>query len=130
MTTAAPTKTLRFTVPGKPVGYYAQGKVKNWDRWKEYREYMQYVQRCARAAGIQTPLEASKHLPVIINTTAYFATGVHCDPENVRKGISDALFYGCSGPGDKYCGGSFPPPLYDKENPRVEVEIEISIVPV
>ena len=137
MTTAAPTKTLRFTVPGPPVGFYAYGARNIWklprakrERTQAYHQYADKVRLMARAAGIQTPLEASKHLPVIINTTAYFATGVHCDPENVRKGISDALFYGCSGPGDKYCGGSFPPPLYDKENPRVEVEIEISIVPV
>lgn len=112
---------MSFVVPGKPVGYYSVGKVPNWARMKQYHSYMMEVQRCAKLAGIALPLTATKDAPILIKTKAYFPNGVHCDPENVRKGVSDALFYG--GSGDKHTGGSFPPPLYDKANPRVEVEI-------
>lgn len=112
-----------LTVPGNPVGYYAQGKHPNWKRMNAYRDYKALVQMCAKAAGIPIPLHATKDEPVMIATKAYFKNGVHCDPENVRKGISDALFYGAGGTGDKYCAGWFLYPLYDAENPRVEVEI-------
>lgn len=39
--------------------------------------------------------------------------------------MKDALFYGLKGKqgGDKYTGGSYDPPLYDKENPRVEITL-------
>ena len=118
----------RFVVPGKPVGYYAQGGRSKWRmspdqrrRAEEYRAYQEKVRVYALQAGIKLPLYADKLHPLVIKTTAYFASGVHFDPENVRKGVADSLFYG--GSGDKYTGGIFPPPLYDAVNPRVEVEI-------
>jgi len=64
----------------------------------------------------------TRERPVSIYTRAFFADGRHPDPENVRKAIADALFYGQPG-GDKYTGGAFCPPVYDKSNPRVEVVI-------
>lgn len=112
----------RFTVPGRPVGYYAQGKQPNWKRKVAYENYKKLVQHCAFAAGVPQ-LIATKDRPLWIHTTAYFPNGVHCDPGNVQKGVVDALFYRKRG-GDKHTGGSFEPPLYDKDNPRVEVVIE------
>lgn len=96
------------------------------------------VQRDARASGIKLPLIATKERPLMIRTISYFKNGVHPDPGNVQKGICDALFYDeekaavakvrgkkSTGKGDdKYTGGSFPPPRYDKSNPRVIVIIE------
>ncbi len=114
----------QFTVPGKPVGYYAQGKYPNWKRKTEYTNYKRLVQQYALAIGIPGGrLQASRDAPLLIHTRAYFASGVHCDSENAHKGIVDSLFYKQPG-GDRWVGGSFLPPLYDKDNPRVEVTIE------
>lgn len=127
-------KTIRFTVPGKPVGYYAMGKRPNWTRLREYVEYKQLVQQHAVYAGLKLPLEATLESPVYVNTVTFFKNGVHCDPGNVQKGICDALFYQQKLPGetkrrrkggDKYTGGKFEPPHYDKRHPRVEVEVLI-----
>ena len=69
----------------------------------------------------------TKEKPLMINTIAYFRNGVHCDPENVRKAVADALAYkvdegkkGC----DKFTSSQFPPPRYDKEFPRTVVIIK------
>lgn len=116
------TITRTFEVPGKPVGYYACGARPNWTRMKAYHAYKAKVQLFAVANGIPVPLTATKENPVVVDVTPYFANGVHCDPLNVQKGVADALFYKAKG-GDKYSGGSSPPPLYDKHNPRVIVEV-------
>lgn len=105
------------------------GKTPNIDRKRAYETYLQGVQMFAKMAGIRLPLIAKRDAPLLIHTVSYFKNGVHPDPENVRKAVSDALFYTGKGgrgkgSGDKYCGGSFLPPLYDKENPRVEIIIE------
>lgn len=119
---------MTFTIYGDPQGYYAQagrnihamGK-KHKERAEKYRDWQCCVRAFATVAKIKLPLKATKEQPLDIRTVSYFASGVHCDPGNVQKGVVDALFYG--GSGDKYTGGSFPPPLYDKENPRIEVTI-------
>lgn len=120
-------KEVRFTVPGSPVGYYAEGRKPNWTRKAAYIAYKRMVQFCAVEAGLELPLKATPERPLIIDVVPYFSSGVHCDPENVRKGVSDALFYAGSGQakgnGDKYTGGSFPPPRYDQARPRVEVTV-------
>lgn len=120
---AARKQLAAITVPGRPVGYYAQGAKPNWRRKNAYEAYKKHVQRCIADAGIdRASLAATKDRPVLIHTKAFFETGVHPDPENVRKGIADAIYYGIRG-GDKHTGGPFDPPLYDRDNPRVEVVI-------
>lgn len=124
-------KSTQFTIPGKPIGFYVVGKVPNRKRMKQYHTYQDVVRYHALMAGISLPLQATKDKPLSINTVAYFPDGVHCDPGNVQKGICDALFYAPRGQkrgNDKYTGGFFMPPLYDKENPRVVVTIEESIL--
>lgn len=119
--------SFKFTVPGSPTGYYAEGKYPNLKRRNAYVAYKQNVQACAMAAGLRLPLVASREAPLMIHVVSYFETGVHSDPGNVQKGIVDALFYSGrrgKGTGDKWTGGSFPPPRYDRENPRVEIRIE------
>lgn len=112
---------LRFVVLGPPVGYTTNnGRFYNTKRKKKYLDYKKLVQE---TCPFRLPLESSKSAPVHIRTVAYFVNGTHPDPENVHKGVKDALFYGASGAGDKYTGGSYEPPLYDAKNPRVEVEI-------
>lgn len=115
-----------FVVLGDPFGYYSHGARPNWKRKTKYHEYLKMVRDFAEVSCIQLPLKATNKNPCYIHTVAYFATGTHSDPENVRKGIVDALFYNkeFKGIGDKHVGGSFSHPLYDAENPRVEVRID------
>lgn len=123
-----------FEVLGKPVGYYTSGKYPNWGRMKAYQGYKQLVQGTAVAlAHLKLPLIATKERPLMISTTTYFPRkGAHPDPENIHKGIVDALFYtpkgGGKGPGDKYVGGLFWPPLYS-DRPRVVVTVREIGVP-
>lgn len=124
-------RRARFVIPGKPVGYVATTRRGKWKpEYQRFAEYAKHVRMCARAAGIHIPVVSTKRMPLTIRTIAYFPNGVHCDPGNVQKGVVDALFYdegktrGRRKGDDKYTGGSFPPPLYDKENPRVVVIIK------
>ena len=116
----------KIVVVGDPVGYYVQGGRPNWKRMRAYVEWKEHVQKSAMMCGVKLPLTASREWPLWIHTSSWFRNGVHADPENIRKGISDALFYagkGEKGSADKYTGGSFGAPLYDPDNPRVEVHI-------
>ncbi len=120
-------KVITFTIPGKAVGYYTHGARPNWKRANEYTAYKVYVQVQAIYAGLTLPLFADKDTPKRIDVTCYFKNGVHSDPENVRAGIVDALFYDkkrkVKGKGDKFAWGTHYPPRYDKSNPRVEVTV-------
>lgn len=123
-------RTFQLEIPGPPVGYTIQlGRFANTKRKRQYVEFKTRVQELAAAAGIPVPLEASKDEPILIITKAFFFNGIHPDPENVHKGVKDALFWkprGTNkGAGDKYTGGSYSSPLYDKENPRTLVSIFI-----
>ncbi len=137
LTTLFGGQSVSFTVPHDPVGYYAVGKCPNWKRMKAYHSYLAIVRNYAAAAGLRLPLIATKDRPLLISVVCHFRTGVHCDPGNVQKGICDALFYRPKGlpkqadvpvNGDKYSGGLFLPPLYDKTKPRVEVWITVNAV--
>ncbi len=122
---------FELTIPGKPVGYYAQGKVPNFERMKAYHAYKAHVQATCKTAGIELPLVASKGQALEIRTVAYFFNGTHADPLNIHKGIGDALFWtppktkGGRGKrsGDKHTGGAYAAPLYDSANPRVEIKV-------
>ncbi len=124
---------VQFTIPGHPVGYLrmTQGQVKLmriprerviaksiklWDRIKRYLDWKKYVQMSALL--LKFPRKpASEYEKVCLNCMIYFENGVHSDPENVRKGIQDALFEG-----DKHVIGAYDYG-YNKENPRTEIEI-------
>lgn len=125
-------RKAKFIVPGNPVGYVTTTKKSKWNkRYKYYADYKKIVQFYARSVGIKLPLVATKDRQLTIRTIAYFKNGRHPDPENVNKGIRDALFYdehhvrgNKSAKGDdKHTGGSFTPPKYSK-NPRVIVIIK------
>jgi isopentenyl diphosphate isomerase/L-lactate dehydrogenase-like FMN-dependent dehydrogenase len=125
-------RKAKFVVPGLAVGFKTTTKRSKFNKdYQKYVKYKAFVQLLARASGMRLPLVATKDRPLMIRTVAYFKNGTHPDPENVHKGITDALFYredkvkGKTGKGnDKYTGGSFPPPLYDKDNPRVIVIVK------
>lgn len=88
---------------------------------------MDKVRECAEEAGVPLPLKSTKENPLMINTIAYFKNGVHCDPENVRKAVADALVYDVDKKkkgNDKFTGSIFPPPRYSKNNPRTIIIIK------
>lgn len=126
-------RKARFIVPGDAVGFKTTTKrSKHSEDYQKYVSYKKLVQIHAKASGIRLPLVATKDRPLTIRTVAYFKNGNHPDPGNVQKGVTDALFYDVDQiigkrtrkGNDKYTGGSFPPPLYDKDNPRVVVIIK------
>jgi hypothetical protein len=122
-------RVLKFTVPGKAVGYYTSGARPNWTRLKSYRAYKQAVQWAAKAAGLRLPLMATEAAPVFVTTRLFCRSRVHHDPENVHKGIVDALFYGAKG-GDKHVGGTFWPARYgEREAVKVAVERRVAVHP-
>lgn len=117
-----PIRSVAFAIPGHAIGYYTRGAKPNWTRMKEYHAYKLTVQEYASRAGIDLPVTAVETVPVIVTTQLYSRNRVHHDPENVHKGIVDALFYGAKG-GDKHVGGRFDPAIYDgREEVRVTVE--------
>jgi hypothetical protein len=101
-----------------------------YESYLKYSDYCKHVRRCARASGIDLPIASGPDNPLMIRTVAYFKNGVHADPENIRKGVADALCYNESAGSnkrkgkDKWIGGSFVPPRYDEDNPRVIVTIK------
>jgi len=122
-------KKYRFVIPGNPVGHTATtNRSKNVSaRYRKYAKYAKQVRLYAEMAGVPLPLKSSKDHQIVVNVYPYFKNGTHCDPENVRKGIADALAYDTFKKrkgDDKHFGGKFPPPRYDKENPRVVVVIK------
>lgn len=117
-----------FRIDGPPVGYYTSGGTPNYTRLNKYVAWKKLVQKTAMTHGITLPLVATKEKPMFIETYAVFHNGTHPDPENVHKGIVDALFYDPSrkkkGAGDKHTGGMFHPPFYEKGNPHVVVRFK------
>ena len=107
------TKPLR----PKLVGYYTKGARPNWTRANEYHAWKDHVREHA-PAGLPQPAQGQ---PVRVDIWCWFADGTHNDPENVRKGVVDALYP----KGDKFVFGYHHFPQYDPQNPRVEVEVSL-----
>jgi Holliday junction resolvase RusA-like endonuclease len=119
---------------GNPVPYvrYTQGGY--WKPFaKRYNEWKDYVQGCFYKATeakeyqiiitkrrITKPIILSKNQKAVMNIKIFWKNNAHGDPDNVWKGIADALFEN-----DKNLDGSFES-MVDPDNPRVEVEIVIN----
>lgn len=123
-------RITRFTIPGPPVGYLrmTQGQVKLMriprhkltpqsvkvrDRIQRYFDYKELASFC----GFRLKFDRSPKKRILLHAMIYFKDKKHPDPENVRKGIQDALFTS-----DKYVAGCYDFE-YDPDNPRVEIEI-------
>lgn len=108
---------------GNPLGYHRATQGSKWnDKYKRYQAWKDHVCDAMRDAGhlpytIRKPLTTDKAVWTRMDIKIYFANDARSDPDNVWKGIADALF-----DNDKYLSGSFDFD-YDKQNPRVEVEI-------
>jgi hypothetical protein len=114
--------SLAFRVPGDPAGYTrVTQRGKFTLRARKYHCYMAAVQAEARRIGLRLPLEVTEASPLRIDTYATFRNRRHPDPENVRKCVVDALFYG--GSGDKYVFGYHAAPRYAETPDEVGVVV-------
>lgn len=117
-----------FEVPGQPIGYYSRGARPNWKRLNAYHSFKRSVCDYAALAGLDLPLRPTKDAPLRVDIEVWFRDDrrPHSDPENVRKGIVDALCYApapLKKGDDRWVCGFVPLPRYDKENPRVVVVV-------
>lgn len=88
--------------------------------YQKYAAWKKYViaaclSKSAKTSLIPGLLDGKKKTR--LDCVCFFMNKRHGDPENIRKGIQDALFAN-----DKYVWGTVDF-FYDKEKPRVEVEI-------
>lgn len=104
--------SLAFFVPGDPVGYVRMTRRGQWGSKsaQKYIAYKKAVQVYAAKAGLKLPLSATEESPLRIDAYCTFRNRRHPDPENVRKGAVDALFYG--GRGDAHVYGYHSAPRY------------------
>lgn len=92
---------------GNPIGYYRMTqRSKHVDpAAKRYQAWQRYVQQLALEAGLRFA-KLQKNGTYELNVICWFkdqpGTCRHADPENVRKGIQDALFQGA---GDQHVWG-------------------------
>lgn len=122
MLTSAMGEHLRhFVVRGEPQGFSvarkANARTMAIKHWKD-RVTTTMGHKYSKVAVI-----ATIERPVFIHVEPYFSSRIHCDPENVRKLLVDAIYLE-AGPGsgqDKYVFGSHAGPQYDMMNPRTEV---------
>jgi len=115
-----PSETCGFVIPGRPQGYTVMMRKGRFSvRAKAYHKWQESVKEYALAAGWRWS-KATFERQIYVETDAYFPDKRGCDPENVRKGIVDALFPSKSG-GDKYVHGRHAPYRVDALNPRVSV---------
>jgi hypothetical protein len=120
--------SIVFVVPGVPVGYTTHNRKKGGGAHRvsrailKYWNYLSHVREQAELAGLLCPIESDPEDPIDVHVYPFFKNRVHPDPGNVEKGIKDALFYKAKS-ADKYTGGSYAPPMYDKDNPRVVVVV-------
>jgi Holliday junction resolvase RusA-like endonuclease len=118
---------VEFIVPGIPKGFTTLARHGNKvadsarERVQRYYNYCDKVRVFAKQARLKLPLQNGKELFLMVDTFAFFKGNRHPDPENVRKGIVDAMCYGGD---DKFVGGYHIPPFYDDDNPHVEVVVE------
>ena len=121
-TNKAEMSQITFTVLGDPVPYTTMTYRSKWTaRARKAVKYQENVRMCALSATQRIP-KPKKSTPVLIHTRCYFRNGRHGDTLNVNKICQDALWPHKAG-GDKYTGGSYDPPMYDPDNPRVEITI-------
>lgn len=104
--------TINFTiegnqddkVKGNPIPYTRTTQKSKWsDKYQRYQEWKGYVVKALLQSrppfmGEMTRRIALKGKPLgkqfrgKIETTIFFGNETHCDPDNVVKGIADALF--------------------------------------
>jgi len=109
---------------GNPIGYHRTTQGSYWNPGsKRYKAWKDHVTKSFGDTfeilrdGPGKPITLKKDEKVYLNTMIYYANNARPDPDNVQKGIADALFVN-----DKNVAGSYDFAI-DKTNPRVEVTI-------
>lgn len=94
---------------GNPIPYVRATQGSKWnDRYQRYTAFKQYVQRAYLFADPHPPFLGEAKRRVVLGgkpiakeselsksrviATIFFGNETHCDPDNVEKGILDALF--------------------------------------
>ena len=125
---------LQFTVTCKPyyknpIGYTrTTQKMKFSDKYKKYSEWKDYVWMfCWDEAGRDKEIiEFNDNCKKKVKIEIYFSDKKHPDPDNVFKALVDSLtdtkYEKRLWNDDKNISGEFDF-WFDKENPRIEVEI-------
>ncbi len=119
-----------FTIPGEPVPYLrmTQGQVKlmripdfrirpaGMKIKTRIRAYLAY-KTLVLISSLDQEIDRAPKKKVYMDVMIYFGNRRHGDPENIRKGIQDAVYRQ-----DRMVAGAVDFD-YDSKNPRVEVEI-------
>jgi hypothetical protein len=109
-------RAVEFFIEGEPVGYTIALQ-RHAPRVKRYHAYCELVRVAALQAGVALPVEATEAQPVYLYTQAVYRCRRFPDPENVHKGIKDALFYrrrraGRGHGDDRWTGGQYEAPAF------------------
>jgi hypothetical protein len=122
-------REVEFFIDGDPVGYTI-AMARRDPRVKRYHAYCERVRMVAMQGGVTLPIEATESTPVYVYTQAVFARRRFPDPENVHKGIKDALFYqrrlAIRGRGDdRWTGGQYEAPAFAETPADVGVWVRL-----
>ena len=129
-------KTIQFTIKGNqediegnPLPYIrVVGRAlwlpnaKKYHAWKEYVRSIFFRYYPEFSSADTHPLTTKISNKGIMAIKIYWAHGVHADPDNVFKGIADALFKN-----DKFLDGAFESHYAPDGKGKVEVEITQNI---
>lgn len=119
---------IKFTIygnqenpEGNPIPYLRLTQNQLW--MPSVRRYMNWQDHVRKAHRLYcgSLLGFSKDTKARMNLKIYWANGAHGDPDNIFKGIADALFKN-----DKNLDGSFVSEMASDKKGRVEVEIIIN----
>ncbi len=130
-------KKIQFTIKGNPddlegnpVPYVRVvgralwlPKAKKYHAWKEYVRsifYRHYPEFSTIGNESSQPLTTKISARAQMSIVIYWVNGVHADPDNVFKGLADALFLN-----DKFLDGAFESHYASDGKGRVEVEITL-----
>jgi hypothetical protein len=92
---------------------------------RDYKKYLDWKNRVLKAFVLANnnklpSMTLARDTKYYVDIICYFKDKTHGDTDNIAKGINDSIF---SKPlNDKYIAGSYDY-FYDKDNPRVTVEI-------
>ena len=119
-------KKIEFTIKCKsnPVPYKRTTRAKKFVD-TDYHRYLDWKEKVRRVFSKKFESDPEyilqKKTKYYLNITIYFKDLTHADSSNILKGIEDAIFQ--KPLNDKYIVPRVKDYYYDKENPRVEVEI-------
>jgi hypothetical protein len=123
-------------IHGNPVPYVRVVKralwlpeAKRYSGWKSfvrrsfYKGYPEYLMRAENTLLTELqPFSTSSGEKARMDIRVFWRNGVHGDPDNIFKGIADALFKN-----DKYLDGSFETCYSPEGKGRVEIDITLNI---